>query len=159
MLKAKAIAEENIRRSGVEHTIIRTALVYGLNDHFTSNLARLLNALPFFFFVPEDREYSPSARLGGRSGHLPGWSLDNDLTVNQTYSVGGPEYLTFNHIVQTVLEQIELRRKLVHVFPPYLRAMTVIFESMFPSLPVSVYWLDYLAVNRTCSLDVLTQDV
>jgi uncharacterized protein YbjT (DUF2867 family) len=47
VLKAKAIAEENIRRSGVYHTIIRSALVYGLNDHFTSNLARLLNALPF----------------------------------------------------------------------------------------------------------------
>ena len=46
VLKAKAIAEENIRRSGVTHTIIRTALVYGLNDHFTTGLARLLNALP-----------------------------------------------------------------------------------------------------------------
>ena len=33
--------------------------------------------------------------------------------------------------------------------------MTVLFESLFPGLPVSVYWLDYLAVNRTCSLDAL----
>jgi len=155
VLKAKAIAEENIRRSGVTYTIIRTALVYGLNDHFTNNLARLLNALPSFFFVPEDGSTLLQPVWVEDLVTCLIWALDNDLTVNQTYSVGGPEYLTFNHIVQSVLEQIKLKRTLLHIFPPYLRAMTVLFESLFPGLPVSVYWLDYLAVNRTCSLDTL----
>jgi NADH dehydrogenase len=155
VLKAKAIAEENIRRSGVDHTIIRSALVYGLNDHFTSNLARLLNALPFFFFVPEEGNTLLQPIWVEDLVTCLVWALDDSLTINQTYSVGGPEYLTFNHIVQSVLKQINLQRNLVHVFPPYLRAMTVLFESMFPGLPVSVYWLDYLAVNRTCNLDAL----
>src|SRR4030065_2690859 len=52
VLKAKAIAEENIRRSGVDHTIIRSALVYGLNDHFTTGLARLPTPPPLFFLLP-----------------------------------------------------------------------------------------------------------
>jgi uncharacterized protein YbjT (DUF2867 family) len=154
VLKAKAIAEENIRRSNVDYTIIRSALVYGLNDHFTSALARLLYALPSFFFVPEGNTLLQPIWVEELVTCLV-WALDNELTKNQTYSVGGPEYLTFNHIVQSVLEKINLRRKLVHVFPPYLRAMTVLFDSIFPGLPVSVYWLDYLAVNRTCSLDTL----
>jgi uncharacterized protein YbjT (DUF2867 family) len=155
VLKAKAIAEENIRRSNVDHTIIRSALVYGLNDHFTSGLARLLYALPSFFFVPEEGNTLLQPVWVEDLVTCLVWALDNELTKNQTYSVGGPEYLTFNHIVESVLENINLRRKLVHVFPPYLRAMTVLFESTFPGLPVSVYWLDYLAVNRTCSLDTL----
>lgn len=157
VLKAKAIAEENIRRSGVCHTIIRTALVYGLNDHFTSSLARLLNALPSFFFVPEEGNTLLQPIWVEDLVTCLVWSLDNDLTENQTYSVGGPEYLTFNHIVQSILDQIKLKRQLIHVFPPYLRAMTVLFEDMFPGLPISVYWLDYLATNRTCSLDTMTR--
>jgi uncharacterized protein YbjT (DUF2867 family) len=157
VLKAKAIAEENIRRSGVKHTIIRSALVYGLNDHFTSGLARLLNALPSFFFVPEEGNTLLQPVWVEDLATCLVWALDNDLTINQTYSVGGPEYLTFNHIVQAVLDQIQLKRRLVHVFPPYLRAMTVLFEDMFPGLPVSVYWLDYLATNRTTSLDTLAR--
>jgi NADH dehydrogenase len=28
-------------------------------------------------------------------------------------------------------------------------------ESIFPGFPTTVYWLDYLAMNRTCSLDTL----
>lgn len=157
VLKAKAIAEENIRRSGVNHTIIRSALVYGMNDHFTSGLARLLHALPYFFFVPEEGKTLLQPIWVEDLVTCLVWALDNDLTINQTYSVGGPEYLTFNHIIQSVLDQIKLRRRLVHIFPPYLRAMTVLFESIFPGLPVSVYWLDYLATNRTCSLDVMSR--
>lgn len=117
VLKAKAIAEENIRRSGVSHTIIRSALVYGLNDHFTSGLARLLNALPFFFFVPEDGSTLLQPIWIEDLVTCLIWALDNDLTINQTYSIGGPEYLSFNHIVQSVLETIDIKRKLVHVFP------------------------------------------
>jgi NADH dehydrogenase len=157
VLKAKAIAEENIRRSGVKHTILRTALVYGLNDHFTSSLARLLYALPFFFFVPEEGNTLLQPIWVEDLVTCLVWALDNELTINQTYSVGGPEYLTFNHILQSILGQIHLHRRLVHVFPPYLRIMTVMFESIFPGLPVSVYWLDYLAVNRTCSIDSLSR--
>ena len=52
VLKAKAIAEENIRRSGVNHTIIRSALVFGLHDHFTSDLARIYECLAVFLLRP-----------------------------------------------------------------------------------------------------------
>jgi uncharacterized protein YbjT (DUF2867 family) len=157
VLKAKAIAEENIRRSGVRYTILRSALVYGLGDHFTSGLASLLNALPSFFFVPEEGNTLLQPIWVEDLVTCLVWALDNDLTINQTYSVGGPEYLTFNHIVQSVMQRVKLHRRLMHISPPYLRAMTVLFESMFPGLPVSVYWLDYLATNRTCSLDTMTR--
>jgi uncharacterized protein YbjT (DUF2867 family) len=157
VLKAKAIAEESIRRSGVKHTILRSALVYGMNDHFTSGLARLLNALPYLFFVPEEGDTLLQPIWVEDLVTCLVWALDDDLTINQTYSVGGPEYLTFNHIVESVLETIKLKRRMVHVSPPYLRAITVVFESIFPGLPVSVYWLDYLATNRTCNLDSLTR--
>ena len=116
-----------------------------------------MNALPYFFFVPEEGNTLLQPIWIEDLVTCLVWALDNDLTINQTYSVGGPEYLTFNHIIQSVLEQIKLRRRLVHMSPPYLRAMTVLFESMFPGLPVSVYWLDYLATNRTCNLDVMTR--
>jgi len=157
VLKAKAIAEENIRRSEVRYTILRSSLVYGMNDHFTSGLARLLNALPYLFFMPEEGNTLLQPIWVEDLVTCLVWALDDKLTINQTYSVGGPEYLTFSHIVQAILDKIKLKRRLVHASPPYLRAMTVMLESIFPVMPVSVYWLDYLATNRTCSLDVLSR--
>jgi hypothetical protein len=43
----------------------------------------------------------------------------------------------------------------VKINPPILRGLTVILDSLFRNLPISVYWLDYLAVNRTTALDTL----
>jgi uncharacterized protein YbjT (DUF2867 family) len=53
VLKAKAIAEEYLRRSGVDYTIYRSAIVYGPQDGFTTGLAKLLSTSPFFL-VPGD---------------------------------------------------------------------------------------------------------
>jgi uncharacterized protein YbjT (DUF2867 family) len=157
VLKAKAIAEEYIRRSGVGYTIVRSSVVYGLNDHFTTGLAQLLTAIPIFFLVPEDGNTLLQPVWIEDLVTCLVWALDNEGTQNQTYSLGGPEYLPFNHIVRSVLDEIGQRRTLVHIFPPYLRATTVLFESLFPGLPISVYWLDYLAVNRTCGLDTISR--
>ncbi|RPI33106.1 MAG: hypothetical protein EHM70_07015 [Chloroflexota bacterium] len=83
------------------------------------------------------------------------WALDDDDTCNQTYEIGGPEYLTFAQIVKTVSAAIGIHRTLVPVRPPYLRALTVFLEHTLPGLPISVYWLDYLASNHTAPLDTL----
>ena len=48
-----------------------------------------------------------------------------------------------------------MHRRMVHMPFVYLRWLTVWLESLFPGLPVSVYWLDYMAVNRTTALDTM----
>jgi hypothetical protein len=47
------------------------------------------------------------------------------------------------------MEVMGVRRTRLHIAPPFLRAITVTLDFIFPGLPISAYWLDYLAVNRT----------
>jgi uncharacterized protein YbjT (DUF2867 family) len=155
VLKAKAIAEEYIRRSGVDYTILRSAIVFGLGDGFTTGLARLLYALPFFFLIPEDGRVLLQPLWVEDLATCLTWALDNEASRNQVYSIGGPEYMSFNQIVQMVMETIHVRRIPVYMPPPYMRGITVFFEYMLPGMPISVYWLDYLAANRTCALDTI----
>mgnify|MGYP005856629507 FL=1 len=155
LLKAKGIAEEFIRRSGLDYTIIRSALVFGPNDHFTTGLARLLHALPFILLVPGDGATLLQPLWVEDLVTCLVWALEDDQTRNQTYSLGGPEFLPFTQILTMIMEATQARRKIFHVSPPYLRALTVILEALLPSLPISVFWLDYLATNRTCALDTI----
>ncbi len=155
VFKAKAIAEEHLRRSGVGATILRTSIIYGQGDAFTSGLAYLLRNIPLVFLVPEDGRTLLQPLWVEDLATCMFWALDNETTRNQTISIGGPEYLSLNDIVRLVMEATGSHRKLLHVPPPYLRAMNVLLESFLPGLPVSVFWLDYLAVNRTCALDTL----
>jgi uncharacterized protein YbjT (DUF2867 family) len=151
--KAKGIAEEHIRRSGLDFTILRSAIVYGKGDHFTSGLAYIMKNTPFIFLVPEDGRTQLQPLWVEDLATCLVWSLDNPNTRNQTYSIGGPEYLSFNEVLSTVMDALGVRRPRLHVPPPILRAITVTLDFMFPGLPISAYWLDYLAVNRTCGLD------
>lgn len=157
VLKAKAIAEEYIRRSELDYTIFRSAIVYGPNDGFTSGLARLLHFLPFIFLLPGDGMTLLQPLWVEDLVTCLVWSLDFPHTRSQTYNIGGPEYLSFKSIVETVSEAIGIKRTLLSLRPPYLRGLTVLFEHTLPGLPVSVYWLDYLAANHTCTLDALPQ--
>jgi NADH dehydrogenase len=155
MLKAKAIAEESIRRSGLEYTIIRSAVVYGPGDGFTTALSGLIATLPAFFLMPGDGRNLIQPLWVEDLVTCLVWALDNESTINETIEIGGPEYLTFKQALELVMQAIDIKRRLISTRPPYLRGLTVFLESILPGLPVSVYWLDYLATNRTCTLDTI----
>jgi NADH dehydrogenase len=157
VLKAKGIAEEHIRRSGIGHTIFRTSIIFGPDDHFTTSLARLLQASPFMFPLPG----------GSRSVIQPlwvedlvtvmMWSLDDEGTINRTYEIGGSEYFTVRQIVETIMQVTQRPHTLFEMHPVLMRALIVTLESALPNYPVSSFWLDYIAVSRTCAVDNLTR--
>ncbi len=157
VLKAKGVAEEYIRRSGVAHTIFRSSLVFGPDDHFTTALARLLGASPFFFPLP----------AGSRSVIQPlwvedlvsvlMWSLDDEGTIDRTYEIGGSEYFTVRQVVEIIMQTTRRPHTLFEMHPVLLRALIVTLESFVPNYPVSSFWLDYIAVSRTCAVDNLTR--
>jgi uncharacterized protein YbjT (DUF2867 family) len=155
VLKAKGIAEEFIRRSAMQYTIVRSAIVFGQNDGFTTGLARILGVLPFVFLVPGDGEVQLQPLWVEDLVTCLTWALDDPEFRNRIIDVGGPEYLSFRQIANLVMDASGVHRNLVSVSPPYLRGFTVLLESLLPNLPVSVYWLDYMAVNRTTALDTM----
>lgn len=155
ILKVKAIAEEYIRRSGLDFTILRTALVFGPDDGFTSGLAQLLQGLPFIFIVPGDGSSLIQPLWVEDLATCLTWALDDEDTRNRTLEVGGPEYIQLIDVISILSKEIGVKRTIVPFPPPILRGMTVLLEYVLPASPVSVYWLDYLSTNRTCSLDTI----
>lgn len=155
--KAKGIAEDHIRKSGVPYTIIRSSVVFGPEDRFTNNLARLLRSAPGFFPIPSD----------GRTLLQPVWvedlvtcliwALQNPEMTNKTYDIGGGEYFTLRHVLQTIMTITHTRRLLVPLSSPNMRILLVMFDSFISNFNVSTYWLDYVAVNRTCPVDNMSR--
>jgi NADH dehydrogenase len=155
LLKSKAIAESYITHSGLPYTIFRSAVLFGPGDQFTTQLVRLLRISPGIFFLPG----------GGKTVLQPLWvedlvtcltlALDDPGTLNQVISVGGPEYLSFRQIIETIQTAAHIRRPVVSLGHAYVRMMAVYLENTFKNFPLTVFWQDYLAADRTCSLDTL----
>ncbi|HEX7233904.1 MAG TPA: hypothetical protein VF243_01435, partial [Nitrosospira sp.] len=83
---------------------------------------------------------------------------DNPEMVNSTYEVGGAEYFTLRQVLNTLMDVTNRRRLLVPLPVPWMRVLIVMLESFFPNFNISTYWLDYVAVNRTCPVDNLPRN-
>ena len=158
VFKAKGIAEEHIRRSGIPYTIFQTSLIYGPEDHFTTSLARLLQISPFFFLLPGSTRQVIQPLWVEDLVTVLLWSLDNEGTINHTYEIGGSEFFTVRQIVETIMQVTQRPRRLFEISPVVLRAMIVTFESFIPHYPASSFWLDYISINRTCPVDNLPRN-
>jgi NADH dehydrogenase len=155
VMKTKGIAEGIVQNSGVPYTIFRSAAVFGPGDQFTTQIMRLLKAYPFFFVLP----------AGGTAVLQPlwiedlvtclSWALEDPQTVNKIYQIGGCEYLQYREVIEIILRKTSSKRMLLSISPPFLRMLTLFAEQMLRSFPISIFWLDYLATDRTCALDSL----
>jgi NADH dehydrogenase len=156
-LKAKGIAEEHIRRSGIPHTILRSSIIFGPEDRFTVPLTRLLRAAPGFFPLPS----------GGSAVIQPLWIEDLVTCIlwafekpemeNQTYEIGGSEYFPLRQAVETLMDVNQRRRLIVPFSKPAMNTLIIALDAMFSNFPFSSYSLDYFSLNRTCPVDNLTR--
>lgn len=156
--KSKGIAEEHIRRSGVPYTILRSSVLFGPEDRFTNNLARLMRVVPLIFPIPGDGRALLQPLWVEDLVTCLVWALENPETVNQTYEVGGSEYFTLRQVLETLMSVTHRRRMLISLPIPWMRALLVMLDSFVPNFNISTYWLDYAAVNRTCPVDNLPRN-
>jgi NADH dehydrogenase len=155
--KSKGIAEEHIRKSGVPHSIIRSSIVFGPEDGFTTSLADVIRYAPGLVPIPGDGRTLLQPLWVEDLVTCLIWTLENPDAVNQTYEIGGGEYFTLRQIFETLMTVTHTRRLLVSLPPPYMRALFVMLDPIARDLSASTYWVDYVAVNRTCPVDNISR--
>jgi uncharacterized protein YbjT (DUF2867 family) len=154
LLKVKGIAEEHIRKSGVPHTIFRSALLYGPEDHFTTAFARIGSLFPLIL-VPGKGDMLLQPLWVEDLVTCLLWSLENSDTINQTIEVGGAEHFPFRQALEIILETSRMNRILLPISLPMMRGVTISLESALPGFPLSTFWVDYASNNRTCATDTI----
>jgi uncharacterized protein YbjT (DUF2867 family) len=114
--RAKALAEDAVVASRLDTTVFRPSIIYTPGDPWLTLLDRLsrLPAMP--------------VSGSGKAEYQPVWAEDvADAVVNglssseATYELAGPEVLSYDDIVRTVLRASHRRRRLVHVPLPIVR--------------------------------------
>jgi uncharacterized protein YbjT (DUF2867 family) len=155
LLKIKGQVEEAVKSSGLAYTIFRSGVVFGPDDSFVNGIAMLLRANPLVFLQPGQGEGLLHPIFVDDLVEALVRSLEHLDTVDQVLSVGGPEYITFNELVRTVMRVTRARRALVPM-PPYLiRALSNLVTRFVPYWPMTQQWLDLLASNRTAPMGTL----
>lgn len=114
-LRSIGKAEEIARASGLNFTVLKSAVVYGPGDWLTSWITGVASSLPFVLPLPH----------GGATRLQPIWvgdlaacverCLSTRATWRQVVPIGGPQALTLADIAESALTARGLRRRLVRV--------------------------------------------
>jgi uncharacterized protein YbjT (DUF2867 family) len=137
-LRAKALAEEAVTSSDLDHVVVAPSIVYAPGDVFMTLLSRMA-LLPV---VPISGS--------GRARYQPIWAedvadavmalldqADDDPARRVRYELAGPETLDYTAITQLLLRAAGRPRPLVHVPTPIvsraLRAAEAILKSKAPA--------------------------
>ncbi|HEV3094190.1 MAG TPA: NAD(P)H-binding protein [Solirubrobacteraceae bacterium] len=155
LFRAKALAEQAVRESGMRTTVLAPSLVYAPGDR----LLTLLERLALLPVVPV------SGR--GRALCQPIWAEDvadcaaavlrgdraSDGASSIRYELAGPETLSYDDVIRTVLEAADRERPLAHIPTPLvsraLRALErVAGESRGGWVPMTWDEAELLEVNQ-----------
>jgi NADH dehydrogenase len=131
--QTKWAAEELVRASGLDYTIFRPSIIYGPGDQFINRFARLMRYSPV---VPvlghgQARLQPVSVANVGRAFAL---ALADARTSGQTIDLCGPETLTFNQILDGIMQATGRRRLKIHLPLGVARLLAAGLEILFPAL-------------------------
>jgi len=100
--ESKWAAEELVRRSGLDYTILKAGVIYGRGDHMLDHLSHALYTFPVFATVGfEDKPVRPLA-VEDLVEVLKAALIDGKLS-RQTFAVLGPEQMPLSQAVRRVV--------------------------------------------------------
>jgi len=113
--ESKWAAEEIVRNSGLDYTILKCGVIYGQGDHMLNHLSHAFHTFPVFAFVGfNDRPIRPNA-VEDVARVVSASVLDGTLS-RKTVPVVGPEELTLREAVRRVA-RVAGRRPLMFPMP------------------------------------------
>lgn len=158
VLKAKGIAEHEIKQSGIPYTILRSGPLFGEGDQFTIPLAKLIKISPGFLLLPARGENLLQPLWIGDFVSCLQLTLDDPKKVNRLISLGGIESFSYREIAEILMKFLDKKRIMINVTPQFLRTITLLMDMVYPRFPISIFWLDQIAENRITALDTVPRE-
>jgi uncharacterized protein YbjT (DUF2867 family) len=155
--RAKWAAENAVTQSSIPYTIFRPSWAYGPEDRTLNKMATFARILPFIPIIGDGQTQIQPVYVQDIANALA-LSLSADAAVNQTYEIGGPEALTMDEIVRTMLRVMGKRRPLVH-HPEWFMKLVTIPLQLLPAPPLSPEAIDFVTMEAPVDIGPLLRDL
>jgi NADH dehydrogenase len=156
-MRIKAQVDDILESSELDYTQIELSAVYGPGDNLTESIALVLRRFPFFFPIPGDGKVRLQPLYVNDLVKCILSCIANDKTANKTFALGGPQQMTYDELVNLVMQATgHVRRK------RYVRPATAIrwsngIRSLLGGRTLyNATQLELLSVDRTTEQDAVS---
>ena len=142
-------AEEEVRRGGIEHVILRPSIIYGPRDGFVTQMVKVMRSAPLFRPVVGHGQYRFRPIYVGDVADCFVQSLAGDKAVNRTIDLVGPEELTLDQVLGAIADCVGVRKPPIHVPFTFMYMNAAILGVLLRRPPVTTDQLRMLREGST----------
>jgi uncharacterized protein YbjT (DUF2867 family) len=153
--RAKWFGEEAIRASGISHAIIRPSWVYGPDDRALNKFVAFHRWLPFVPVIGDGSQRLQPVFVEDVADAVAQATMSAGPTG--TFEIGGPEVLTMNDVLRTMMEVRRKAKPLVH-FPAFMPKLAGFFLQVLPKPPLSPDAVDFATADAVADTSKLLQE-
>jgi NADH dehydrogenase len=151
-LYSRWVAEQEVVQSPLSHTIVRYSAGFGDGDEFLNMMAAQVRLSPLVPVAGDgNARFQPIAVEDIARSLVSAYERQD--TAGKTFEVGGPEYFTYDEMLDLIADTLGARIVKVHVPLPIMSPLAAIMETLMPRPPVTGEQLKMLRLDNTTDLD------
>jgi uncharacterized protein YbjT (DUF2867 family) len=140
--RAKAIAEEAVRQSGMEYVILRPSWVYGPEDRSLNKFITLTKSLPVVPVIGDGKtRVQPVAIFD--VAEVVARAVGLQEATNRIFELGGPETLTMDEVLLRIQQFLGVKKPLIHHPVGFMKLATWPMQFL-PNPPITPQAVEFL---------------
>ena len=139
--RAKGYAERAVRNSGIDYAIVRPSWAYGPEDRALNRLAKIARfspVVPRLGLRPQRIQPVAAEDIGLTFRRV----FERDEAWNETFEIGGPDVLTMQEVLETML-RVMGKRRLILPIPETLAKLGTAPLKLFPKPPMTPHGIEF----------------
>ena len=147
--RTKWDAEETVRKSGMEYTILRPSVIFGPGDGFSNTLAQLVRKAPVVPIIGNGR-YRLQPISASVVVSAIEQSLESDRALSKVVEMGGPDRLEFIEILDIIASNLGVKRQKVKLPSIPIKLAARFMEKVMACPVVTVDQINMLLQENIC---------
>ena len=128
--QSKFLAEEEVKKSGLDWLILRLSEVYGASDN--EAIGRLIRLIKSSYLIPVvgrgQYKVSPIFIDDAVAGIAA--ALNHAESQGKIYNLAGPEEFTFNELISRILQEMKLKRLKIYIPVALIKIILAVFSGL-----------------------------
>jgi len=152
-------AEDVVKSSALEWTLIRPTMIYGTPaDRNMVRLLRLLRRTPFVPVPGGGRRLQQPVHVEDLARAVVA-ALDAPSAIRNAYNVAGPEALSFRHVIEQAANAMGRRARLLSLPIAPMAAVLRLYERLVDRPRIKAEQLERLAEDKAFDISAARQDL
>jgi uncharacterized protein YbjT (DUF2867 family) len=157
-MEGRFLAEKMVKESGLDWTIIQPSVLFGKGAPFIKGLADLIRTSPVVPLIGGGKILFQPIYVEDVVTIISYVLQEPERTKNKTFTIGGPEYISFTQIIDLLLRTMHKSRLKAPAPTALVGVGAAVMEAVLPKPPLTKAAMALFTFDNTTDLNAVERD-